>query len=325
MRVPYATREPFVANTDSAWFEFLGARAKSERVDEVDFWQPQATKPMRRMEAGEPVFFRLEKPTYAIAGYGFQAHFMPVGLHTAWSTFTWKSGDPNPLRLFERIGKNRGLDLRDPRAERAPIGCTVLGDATFWPRKRWMPWGEAEGCASNIVQCKTERDQAHAALLMQANQADARTVPDDLVESFVLFDVDHRELVLREVTEREGQGAFRLRLPTAYEGRCAITTEHTQPVLGAAHIQPWLGPRSNHVQNGILLTKELHTLFDPDYVGITPDDEVRISERLRTDWNDGMRYYQYAHRELRVPNEKALQPSRDALAWHDENVFKKAG
>lgn len=325
MPVPYATREPFIANTDSAWFDFLTARAVAGRVDEVNFWQPQASRPMRHMEPGEPVFFRLKRPTYAIAGYGFYAHFMAVDLDTAWSTFTWKNGDPDKRRFLERIGKYRGVDLLDPSAPRAPIGCTVLRDATFWPKERWIPWGEAEGWASNIVQGKTERDEARAKLLMGAMQADARTVPDDLRAAFALVDVDHRELVLRETTEREGQGAFRLRLLSAYEGQCAITTEHTQPVLDAAHIQPYLGPRSNHVQNGIILTKEFHTLFDAGYVGITPDYEVEISERLRTDWNNGKRYYQYDARKLRVPNEKALQPSRDALAWHYENVFKKAG
>ena len=64
-----------------------------------------------------------------------------------------------------------------------------------------------------------------------------------------------RALVLREIAEREGQGAFRVRLLRAYEGRCAITGEHTEPVLDAAHIQPYLGPGSNHIQNGLLLTK----------------------------------------------------------------------
>jgi hypothetical protein len=47
-------------------------------------------------------------------------------------------------------------------------------------------------------------------------------------------------------------------------------------VLDAAHIQPYLGPRSNHLQNGILLTKESHTLFDLGYVTMTPDHVIRV-------------------------------------------------
>jgi putative restriction endonuclease len=108
-------------------------------------------------------------------------------------------------------------------------------------------------------------------------------------------------------------------------GRCAITGEHTQIVLDGAHIQPYLGPRSNHPQNGVLLTKEFHALFDAGYVTITPDLKVRVSERLRTDWKNGHRYYPFDGKPLvAVPSEAALQPSRDALAWHGRHTFLAA-
>ena len=326
MSVPYPTREPFIANTDRAWFDFLAARAADGRVDEVNFWLPRATTPMKAMAPGEPIFFRLKKPDYAIAGYGFFAHFEVVDLHTAWSAFGWKNGDPDKRRFFERIGGYRGLDLLRPGAAVAPIGCTILRDAIFWPEARWIPWDASEGWAQNIVQGKTERDAVRAARLGSAIVADARAVPDDLREGFVPVDVDDRTLVLREIAEREGQGVFRLRLLRAYEGQCAITGEHTGPVLDAAHIQPYLGPRSNHVQNGLLLTKEFHALFDEGYVAVTPDYEVRISEALRADWRNGKRYYPYdKQRLLCLPREPSQRPSRDALAWHLEHMFKKTG
>ena len=63
------------------------------------------------------------------------------------------------------------------------------------------------------------------------------------------------------VAEWEGQGPFRLRMLDSH-GRRAISGERTGPVLDGAHIQPYLGPRSNHVQNGLLLTTDLHALFD---------------------------------------------------------------
>lgn len=322
----YPVREAFIANTDRAWFDFLASRAVGGRVDEVNFWLPNATSPMKRMVPGELLFFRLKRPDYCVAGYGFYAHFATVDLHTAWSTFTWKNGDPDKLRFFQRIGGYRGTDLLAPGAELAPIGCTVLREAVFWPEHRWIPWGEAEGWAPNIVQGKTERDPAAMARLNAAVQQDSFGVPDDLASSFIPLEIDERELALREVVAREGQGAFRLRLLGAYSGRCAITGEHTEPVLDAAHIQPYLGPRSNHLQNGLLLTKEFHALFDKGYVGITPDLEVRISERLRAEWRNGKRYYPYDKQRLvQLPTDTALQPSRDALAWHFERVFKRAG
>jgi putative restriction endonuclease len=325
VNVPYGTQEPFIANTDGAWFEFLSSRAVNGRVDEVNFWQPKATRPMKQMLPGEPIFFRLKSPVSAIAGYGFFAHFACVSVDTAWSSFGFKNGDPNRVSFFQRIGKYRRIDLLDPCVIAEPIGCTILRDATFWPPERWMPWGKSEGWATNIVQGKTERDPVQARRLIGAMQADARKAPADLVDQFRLVDVDAREVAMREVVEREGQGAFRLRLLRAYQSQCAITGEHTEPVLDAAHIQPYLGPASNHVQNGLILAKEFHALFDQGYVGVTPDYEVRVSERLRAEWQNGKRYYPYDNAALRIPDEPAMRPSRDALAWHFESVFRRAG
>ena len=48
MTVPYAPPEIFLANTDRAWFDFLASRSEAGRVDEVNFWLPKATTPMRR-------------------------------------------------------------------------------------------------------------------------------------------------------------------------------------------------------------------------------------------------------------------------------------
>jgi putative restriction endonuclease len=324
--VIYPTREPFIANTDRAWFDFLSSQSRAGRVDEVNFWLPNATAPMKTMLPGELIFFRLKRPDHRIAGYGFYAHFAVVALHTAWAMFGWKNGDPDKLRFFHRIGGYRDADLLAPGAKLAPIGCTILRDAMFWPEHRWLPWAEAEGWASNIVQGKTERDPARAARLSAAVMQDSAGVPDDLTDAFVPLDIDERTFALREAVEREGQGAFRLRLLGAYQGRCAITGEHTEPVLDAAHIQPYLGPRSNHLQNGLLLTKEFHALFDKGYVGVTADYEIRVSDRLREEWQNGRRYYPYDKQRLaHLPNDAALKPSRDALAWHFERVFKRAG
>lgn len=325
MTVPYIPAEIFIANTDRAWFDFLASRSDAGRVDEVNFWLPKATTPMKQMTPGEPIVFRLKQPDYAIAGYGFFAHFEVVDLDTAWALFGWKNGDPDKVRFLERIGRYRRVDLLDPRTPRAPIGCTVLRNATFWPARRWIPWREAEGWANNIVQGKTERDRERAARLAAAIQMDALRTPEELVGDYQLAEVDTRALVLREQVAREGQGAFRLRLMNAYGGQCAITGEHTGPVLDAAHIQPYLGPRSNHVQNGLLVTKEFHALFDEGYVGVTPDYRVRISERLRADWANGRRYYPYDDQPLHVPADRQQQPSREALEWHFTHVFKRAG
>jgi putative restriction endonuclease len=109
----------------------------------------------------------------------------------------------------------------------------------------------------------------------------------------------------------------------AYGARCAITGEHTRPVLDAAHIQPYLGPRSNHVQNGLVLTKEFHTLFDLGFVAVTAEYRVRVSGALRDRWHNGHRYYNYEGRRLAVlPEHDADRPSPAALDWHEKHRFR---
>ena len=322
--MPDSVREPLIAVTDPAWFQFLSGRSINGRVDEVNFWFPKATIPIRNMVVGEPVFLRLKEPFNAIAGYGFYAHFEVMSLQLAWDAFAWKNGDPDRLHFFSRIGGYRGVNLLAPSAVPKPIGCMILRDATFWPKEWWLPWGADQGWKPNIVRGRGEDDAVRAAQLLETLHDVA--APDDLTDVFEMVEIDEREVVMREAAVREGQGTFRVRLLEAYDGQCAITGEHTVPVLDAAHIQPYLGPKSNHLQNGLVLTKEFHALFDAGYVGITPDYEVRISDRLKAEWNNGKRYYAYDKQPLiHRPDNPALHPSRDALAWHYERRFKKAG
>lgn len=317
---------PFIALTDKAWFDFLSSRATAGRVDEVNFWSPKSVQPLKRMTPGEPVFFRLKKPYYQIAGYGFFAHFSLLELRTAWELFGWKNGDHDEASFRQRLGRYRGTDLSDPRATGSPLACTVLRDARFWPESAWIPWQQGMGWAPNIVQGKSETDAARAALLLERVTHDAAFKQTHLEwsHSFHLAEVDARKFTPTEVARREGQGAFRARLLDAYGRRCAITGERTEPVLDAAHIQPYLGPQSNHPQNGLLLTKEFHTLFDQGFVTVSPDYKVLVSDDLRARWSNGKRYYEYAGQVLRsIPGQDALRPSQEALDWHRENRFRE--
>jgi putative restriction endonuclease len=319
------TAQPFIANTDWRWFQFLSqAGLPGLALDEANFWQPRAKRPMARMEPGTPVFFRLKSPRNVVAGYGFFAHFVLLGLRQAWEFFGDRNGDPDLESFLGRIGGYRGLDLvGDRTAPWDPIGCTVLRDCVFWPGNRWLPWGKEQGWAPNIVQGKAERDPVRASRLLAEIQYDSIDTPLELdAEPFVPLEVDERQVVLAKKLQRVGQGTFRSRLLDAYGRRCAITGEHTEIVLDAAHIQPYLGPASNHVQNGMLLTKEFHALFDAGYVTVTPDHIVRVSPRLREEWDNGVRYYPFDGKRLAVEPSGPWTPSKPALEWHGQKLFR---
>lgn len=99
-----------------------------------------------------------------------------------------------------------------------------------------------------------------------------------------------------------------------YGRRCAVTGERALPVLDAAHIEPYLGPASNHIQNGLALRADIHRLYDTGYVTATPEYRVEVSRRLKEDFDNGEVYYQLGGTNLAVlPRDPTKRPSRQAL------------
>jgi putative restriction endonuclease len=330
---------PYVANTDRQWFDYLstiatrtGSPTRIGTVDEANFWFPNAQSPhITSIVPGTPVFLRLKRPEYSIAGVGFFASYRMLALDDAWLAFGRTNGDPDYDRFYRRILTYRigrrtvEVGTEDAnRAMRSPLACMVLRGVELWPRQTWIPWGPSEGFASQIVTGKFESNPERSARLLAAIQTVGEIRAAEFSERFNLVDADGRTWRQRSAQAvREGQSTFRLRLLDAYDGQCAITGEHTIPVLDAAHIQPYLGAASNHVQNGLLLTKEFHTLFDRGYITVTDDYRVRVSPELKSEFGNGRRYYPYDGKPLaKLPSAPALLPSPKALKWHGEFVFR---
>ena len=56
---------------------------------------------------------------------------------------------------------------------------------------------------------------------------------------------------------------------------------------------------------------------------VTPDFRVRVSERIRAEYENGRDYYALRDREIVVrPRREADCPSAGALGWHNEHVFR---
>ena len=111
---------------------------------------------------------------------------------------------------------------------------------------------------------------------------------------------------------RLGQGAFRVAVTDAYGRSCAVTREHSLPVLEAAHIRPYALDGAHDVRNGLLLRSDLHRLFDIGYVTVTPELRLEVSPRLRR----GLR-------ERMVPSVVGLRPDPALLQWHAETVYRR--
>ena len=74
--------------------------------------------------------------------------------------------------------------------------------------------------------------------------------------------------------------------------------------------------------NGLLLREDLHTLFDRGYVTVRPDYRFAVSRRIRDEFTNGRDGYALDGREIVVPDEEPLRPSREGLKWHNQKVFK---
>ena len=66
-------------------------------------------------------------------------------------------------------------------------------------------------------------------------------------------DEDARRRVTASIVVRQGQAEFRGRLLINYGGRCVVSGCRVLAVLEAAHVTRYLGPRTNHPSNGLLL------------------------------------------------------------------------
>jgi len=133
---------------------------------------------------------------------------------------------------------------------------------------------------------------------------------EEAAEPFNPNDIaDGRLRVLASLVQRRGQSDFRRALLSAYGGRCAVSGCAVEEVLEAAHILPYLGPETNHVQNGLLLRADVHALFDLGRIWFDPDTlALQLHPSLA-----GTEYAQFKGRPLRLPSNKRAHPSRKAL------------
>jgi HNH endonuclease len=316
-----AASSALVAVTDDRWFAFLARRAAGGRVDEVNFWRPLAQDAFRALSPGAPFFFRLKHPVNAIVGYGFFAHATKLPVALAWDAFGQRNGDETYDGFRARIAEYRRETPLEVELGDRQLTCIILRDVRFLPESQWQAWTDDAEWHRNIVAFKTyDLDegpgQRLASILQNGSPPELRGAYDPV------SDDERRRGEIMQVI-REGQGAFRVRVLDAYDRRCAVTGERSLPVLDAAHIQPYLGPASNHVQNGLSLRADIHRLYDAGYVTVTPALRFEVSRRLREDYENGRVYYDLDGSSLiALPRRTSLRPSAAALEWHAANVFK---
>lgn len=123
---------------------------------------------------------------------------------------------------------------------------------------------------------------------------------------------DARDRIVAAIVRRRGQPEFRQKLLHAYECKCAISDCDCVDVLEAAHIIPYRGERTNHIQNGLLLRGDIHTLFDLGKIAV---DSANWTVLVSSDLKDTV-YWRLNGAPIKVPTNRALRPSTEALELH---------
>lgn len=123
---------------------------------------------------------------------------------------------------------------------------------------------------------------------------------------------DHRRRQVAERAVRDGQWAFRDAVFDAYGGRCALTGANLPAALQAAHIAPYMGPKSNSVSNGICLRADIHAMFDRHMLAIHEDSyRVLLSPAVLA-----TNYREFDGRQISTPWALNQRPDLDALRHH---------
>jgi len=136
-----------------------------------------------------------------------------------------------------------------------------------------------------------------------------------------------RRYALRVVKQRLHQASFREAVIAAYDGKCALSRLPESLLLDAAHIMEDKNERFGQpvVPNGIPLSKIHHAAFDKHLIGIDPDYQLHVSDRL-LELKDGPMLEALKGLEgqkIHLPRRVKDQPDRDRLALRFE-LFKTA-
>ncbi len=307
--------------TDPEWLRFLRGEPG---LSEINFWRPRPRQ-FRAVPEGAPFVFKI-RGLDLVGGFGFFSRYVELSILEAWDTFGIANGAPDRDGLRRLIAERRQATVENtPWSSR--IGCIMLWAPVIFaehdPVRRaadWLVQGAQAGGGFSLAEGEGRRvwDECRLrAARHGARPGEGRPIVADAPSAV-------SSAYLRD--SRPGQRIFRATLLAAYRGACAITNEHSVPVLDAAHIRPYAEEGPDRVTNGLLVRTDLHRLFDDGYVTVTPDYQFEVGRALQDEYDNGRVYYALRDElhgtRIRLPERTEHWPDRSALDWHAREIFK---
>ena len=303
-----------IANTDKDWFEIL--RQDSD-LSEVNFWGPSARN-FKALKPNELFLFKLKAPHNAIVGGGHFAHATIYPYSLAWEAFGKSNGAYTEQEMRSRIVKYRDKNQQqDPNDQNDfKISCRILTQPFFFQESDWIP--QPASWSPNIVSFKTYSIDNDEGLQILEDVTDRlrKQSKNELAEEVARYGK------LLNTRPRLGQSGFRMLIADIYGRQCAVTQEPTLHALEAAHIRPYRCHGEHNAQNGLLLRRDIHRLFDKGYVTITPELNFKVSQCIQEEFGNGSQYYDLEGKRITVPESLDERPDSVALTWHNEHCFK---
>ncbi len=121
---------------------------------------------------------------------------------------------------------------------------------------------------------------------------------------------------------------FKQKVPQIYDYTCSVTglkiqSNYRHSLIDACHIIPFHLEHDDTIGNGIALCPNLHRAFDNGLITINTDYRIVVSQHFSENNLSTHSIHQFDSKKLILPCNKLFYPRKEALQWHNENVFER--
>ncbi len=284
-----------VAPTDQAWLEY---QRTNNFNDQINFWTPSDWA-IKALHPGDIIIFKLKGAGDLCGGYGTFLEYKYQSLNDTWDEFGRRNGFDNKEAFLYGLGAYQ-LSNKSPKTH---CGCIVLRDVIYFDTPvKLSDYGI-------VFKPQVVKFATYVEPFPMGSSSDQG--------KFTLVSPGNKKKSKQQTTLREGQSQFHTEISIAYHHRCCISGETTPELLQAAHIQDYINRESNHIQNGLLLRIDLHSLFDNGLLYIDENYIVHISPLISSD-----DYKKFDNKKIALPDNQYSWPSLEALAYKTKSFRK---